>query len=68
MREAKVEQVEHASDSDSDEKENEKSSHYTIGIFPPSQPPTYLLMNSKQEMVIYFLIFIFNINVKYICI
>lgn len=51
MKEAKVEQVEHVSDSDSDEKENEKSERYTIGIFPASQPPTYLLTSSKQEMV-----------------
>lgn len=51
MREARVEQVEHVSDSDSDEKEDQPSQNFTIGIFPSSQPPTYLLMPSKQEMV-----------------
>ncbi|XP_065213244.1 uncharacterized protein CG43867 isoform X3 [Planococcus citri] len=50
MREARVEQVEHVSDSDSDEKEAEPAQNFTIGIFPSSQPPTYLLMPSKQEM------------------
>lgn len=50
MREAKVEQVEHVSDSDSDEKDNDTTHNFTIGIFPASQPPTYLLMSSKQEM------------------
>jgi len=51
MREARVEQVEHVSDSDSDEKETDLVHKYTIGVFPASQPPTYLLMPSKQEMV-----------------
>lgn len=51
MKEARVEQVEHVSDSDSDEKEAEPAQNFTIGIFPSSQPPTYLLMPSKQEMV-----------------
>jgi hypothetical protein len=51
MREARVEQVEHVSDSDSDEKETDLTHKYTIGVFPNSQPPTYLLMPSKQEMV-----------------
>lgn len=54
MREAKVEQVEHVSDSDSDEKDNDTTHNFTIGIFPASQPPTYLLMSSKQEMVMCF--------------
>lgn len=53
MKEARVEQVEHVSDSDSDEKEAEPNTNFTIGIFPLSQPPTYLLLPSKQEMVRY---------------
>lgn len=48
MRDARVEEVDHVSDSDSEEQDTE-ASEMTIGIFPTHQGPTYLLMPSKQE-------------------
>ncbi|XP_066603516.1 uncharacterized protein CG43867 isoform X5 [Prorops nasuta] len=48
MRDARVEEVEHVSDSDSEERE-ECPHERTIGIFPTHQGPTYLLMPHKQE-------------------
>ncbi len=67
MRDAKVEQVEHVSDSDSDEKDGEeKGVSLTIGIFPSSQPPTYLLMSSKAELV-HASFFLFSIPRTFVC-
>ena len=52
MRDARVEEVDHVSDSDSEEQEADgHSTDLTIGIFPTHQGPTYLLMPSKQEKV-----------------
>lgn len=52
MRDARVEEVDHVSDSDSEEQEGDgRSTELTIGIFPTHQGPTYLLMPSKQEKV-----------------
>ncbi|XP_017775898.1 PREDICTED: uncharacterized protein CG43867 isoform X3 [Nicrophorus vespilloides] len=48
MRDARVEEVEHLSDSDSEERDSE-SPDLTIGIFPTNQGPTYLLCPGKQE-------------------
>ncbi|XP_052123012.1 uncharacterized protein CG43867 isoform X4 [Frankliniella occidentalis] len=48
MRDARVEEVDHVSDSDSEEQDTD-GSDLTIGIFPTHQGPTYLLMPSKQE-------------------
>lgn len=50
MRDARVEEVDHVSDSDSEEHDTE-GSDLTIGIFPTHQGPTYLLTPSKQEKV-----------------
>lgn len=51
MRDARVEQVDHVSDSDSEDRDAE-ASQLTIGIFPSHQGPTYLLMPTKQDKVI----------------
>ncbi|CAB0015723.1 unnamed protein product, partial [Nesidiocoris tenuis] len=48
MRDARVQQVEHVSDSDSEDRDCDLA-QLTIGIFPNHQPPTYLLMPNKQE-------------------
>ncbi|XP_060531938.1 uncharacterized protein CG43867 isoform X3 [Cylas formicarius] len=48
MREARVEEVEHLSDSDSEERDSEQPD-LTIGIFPNNSGPTYLLCPGKQE-------------------
>lgn len=60
MRDARVEEVSHVSDSDDEDHDHNKitKSEYTIGIFPNHQGPTYLLMDSKQEMVINILIYL----------
>ncbi|GFY66838.1 uncharacterized protein CG43867 [Trichonephila inaurata madagascariensis] len=52
MRDARVEEVLHVSDSDEEDNDHNKvsKSEYTVGIFPNHQGPTYLLMDSKQEM------------------
>ncbi|XP_043285155.1 uncharacterized protein CG43867 isoform X3 [Venturia canescens] len=49
MRDARVEEVEHMSDSDSEERDTECPHERTIGIFPTHQGPTYLLMPHKQD-------------------
>ena len=63
MRDARVEEVDHVSDSDSGEEAEAAptastasssahaggSAHLTIGIFPNQQDPTYLLLSNKQE-------------------
>ena len=54
MRDARVEEVEHVSDSDSEEAEGSPvtgggCAHLTVGIFPANQDPTYLLLSNKQE-------------------
>lgn len=51
MRDARVEQVDHVSDSDSEDNTAENA-QLTIGIFPTHQGPTYLLMPTKQDKVI----------------
>ncbi|GFT92153.1 uncharacterized protein CG43867 [Nephila pilipes] len=52
MRDARVEEVLHVSDSDDEDNDHNKvsKSEYTVGIFPIHQGPTYLLLDSKQEM------------------
>lgn len=47
MRDARVEEVEHLSDSDSEERDSEQPD-LTVGIFPMNQGPTYLLCPGKQ--------------------
>lgn len=47
MRDAKVEEIEHLSDSDSEEQDTEQP-RYTVGIFPNNQAPTYLHFTGKQ--------------------
>ncbi|XP_043480966.1 uncharacterized protein CG43867 isoform X5 [Leptopilina heterotoma] len=49
MRDARVEEVEHVSDSDSEERDSECPYERTIGIFPTHQCPTYLLIPHKQD-------------------
>lgn len=56
MRDARVEELEHVSDSDSEEAESSssptataRSANLTVGIFPPHEDPTYLLLANKQE-------------------
>ncbi|XP_054260935.1 uncharacterized protein CG43867 isoform X1 [Macrosteles quadrilineatus] len=48
MRDARVEEVDHVSDSDSEDRDAENA-QLTIGIFPTHQGPTYLLFPSKQD-------------------
>ncbi|XP_068631994.1 uncharacterized protein CG43867-like [Battus philenor] len=52
MRDARVEDVEHTSDSDSEEKNDDARSHLTVAIYPQHQVtagPTYLLFESKGD-------------------
>lgn len=49
MRDARVEEVEPMSDSDSEENE-EQIQNYTIAIHPQHQGPTYLIFPEKQEL------------------
>ncbi|XP_032788772.1 pleckstrin homology domain-containing family H member 2 isoform X2 [Daphnia magna] len=54
MRDARVEELEHVSDSDSEDVEcnsmaTARSANLTVGIFPPHEDPTYLLLANKQE-------------------
>ncbi|CAG4997109.1 unnamed protein product [Parnassius apollo] len=52
MRDARVEDVEHTSDSDSEEKNDDARSHLTVAIYPQHQVttgPTYLLFESKAD-------------------
>ncbi|XP_049943352.1 uncharacterized protein CG43867 [Schistocerca serialis cubense] len=52
MRDARVEEVDHVSDSDSEDRDPDGQpgpSDLTVGIFPSHQGPTYLLVPSKQE-------------------
>lgn len=53
MRDAKVEEIEHLSDSDSEEQDSEQP-QYTVGIFPNNQAPTYLHFTAKQVTLIFF--------------
>ncbi|GFY52781.1 uncharacterized protein CG43867 [Trichonephila inaurata madagascariensis] len=51
MRDARVEEVLHVSDSDDEDPDDSMAkSEYTIGIFPNHQGPTYLIMPGKQEL------------------
>lgn len=50
MRDARVEEVEHLSDSDSEERDSEQPD-LTVGIFPTNQGPTYLLCPGKQVII-----------------
>lgn len=52
MRDARVEDVEHVSDSDSEEKNEDPKNHLTVAIYPQHQVtggPTYLLFESKAD-------------------
>lgn len=54
MRDARVEELEHVSDSDSEEADGPSSTaggsaNLTVGIFPSHEDPTYLLLANKQE-------------------
>lgn len=51
MRDARVEEVEHVSDSDSEEREDAGQSQVrlTVAIYPAHQGPTYLILPGKQE-------------------
>lgn len=49
MRDARVEEVDHVSDSDSEENEDQSQSQLTIAIHPQQQGPTYLIFQEKQE-------------------
>ncbi|KAK6621022.1 hypothetical protein RUM43_011325 [Polyplax serrata] len=48
MRDARVEEVDHVSDSDSEDRETE-TNEYTIAIFPSHYGPTYLIFSNKLE-------------------
>lgn len=51
MRDARVEEVEHVSDSDSEEREDaaQSQARLTVAIYPQHQGPTYLILPGKQE-------------------
>ncbi|XP_037726728.1 uncharacterized protein CG43867 isoform X4 [Drosophila subpulchrella] len=51
MRDARVEEVEHVSDSDSEEREDaaQDQARLTVAIFPAHQGPTYLILSGKPE-------------------
>ncbi|XP_041981680.1 uncharacterized protein CG43867 isoform X2 [Aricia agestis] len=52
MRDARVEDVEHASDSDSEERADDAARHLTVAIYPQHQAsagPTYLLFENKAD-------------------
>ncbi|CAB3221198.1 unnamed protein product [Arctia plantaginis] len=49
MRDARVEDVEHVSDSDSEEKTDDTRKNLTVAIYPQHQGPTYLLFESKAD-------------------
>ncbi|XP_059044830.1 uncharacterized protein CG43867 isoform X3 [Achroia grisella] len=52
MRDARVEDVEYVSDSDSEEKNDDTRNHLTVAIYPQHQVtggPTYLLFESKAD-------------------
>lgn len=56
MRDARVEDVDHVSDSDTDDKDESgpsglHSESFTIGVFPSHQSPIYLHLSTKQEKV-----------------
>jgi hypothetical protein len=56
MRDARVEDVDHVSDSDNDDKDEGsptslEDNALTIGIFPSHQSPVYLHMSTKQDKV-----------------
>lgn len=51
VRGAKVEQIDKLSDSDSEDGSCDVTEKYIISVSPTDQPPTYLLMNSKFELV-----------------
>jgi hypothetical protein len=62
MRDARVEDVDHVSDSDEDEKDeqgcnNLSSDAFTVGIFPTHESPVYLHCVTKQEKVCYYILF-----------
>lgn len=48
MRDARVDEVEHVSDSDSEEREDPQT-RLTVAIYPAHQGPTYLILPGKQE-------------------
>lgn len=50
MRDARVEEVEHLSDSDSEERDSEQPD-LTVGIFPNNTGPTYILCPGKQVIL-----------------
>lgn len=57
MRDARVEDVDHGSGSDTDDKESgppglNPEQVYTVGVFPSHQSPIYLHFCTKQEKVI----------------
>uniref|UniRef100_A0A1A9VRA7 PH domain-containing protein n=1 Tax=Glossina austeni TaxID=7395 RepID=A0A1A9VRA7_GLOAU len=51
MRDARVEEVEHVSDSDSEEREDpaQSQARLTVAIYPAHQGPTYLILPGKAE-------------------
>nr|XP_017102236.2 uncharacterized protein CG43867 isoform X6 [Drosophila bipectinata] len=51
MRDARVEEVEHVSDSDSEEREDaaQDQARLTVAIYPAHQGPTYLILSGKPE-------------------
>lgn len=74
MRDARVEEVEHLSDSDSEERDTE-TPDLTVGIFPTNQGPTYLLCpgkqvrTTKQRKIFYYLsIFIIYLGKRFLAV
>lgn len=51
MRDCRVDEVEHVSDSDSEEREDpaQSQARLTVAINPTNQGPTYLILGTKQE-------------------
>lgn len=51
MRDCRVEEVSHITDSDEDSDTPPQTADLTIGLFPSHQSPTYLIMANKGEKV-----------------
>ena len=51
LRDAKIEEVDRSCDSETDS-DDTSIPDYTLGIIPPNQSPTYLMLPTKHEKVI----------------
>ena len=51
MRDCRVEEVSHITDSDEDSDTPPQTADLTIGVFPSHQSPTYFIMANKGDKV-----------------